>query len=643
ITEKASCLTGAINYAVSLFDDTTIARMAASYQQVLAAFVAEPQQPLSRIDVLSAQERHTLLYGWNQTNKPYPSENTLQQQFEAQAAATPDNAALEFAGETLTYRQLNERANQLAAVIRAQYQQQCHTPMPADTPVALYLDRSLTMIIAILAVLKAGGAYVPLSPEYPPERTRFILADTQTPCVVTQQQHLAALTACTQTRAVAPVLIAADDPAVTAGYPAGNPPPVNRATDLAYIIYTSGTTGQPKGVALTHRSVMNRLCWMLSRYPFRPADKILQKTPYTFDVSVWELLAANWTGACIVIAPPEAHKQPAVLQQLIRQSGVTMVHFIPSMLGAFCQTLEAMGQQLPAGVRYVFCSGEALTVSQVRAFNRIQTGSPALINLYGPTEAAIEVACYETDTACHGNVPIGRAIDNVRLYVLDKYGNAAPIGAPGELYIGGVCLARGYWNQPALTAESFVPNPFATAEDVALGYSRLYKTGDLVRWRPDGNLDYLGRNDFQVKIRGYRIELGEIESVLATHPQVKQAVVIDREREGERVLVAYLVTADEVSDDSLIGHLSARLPEYMVPASFTRLESVPLTLNGKLDRRALPVPVWVNREQYVAPRTALETRLCLIWQSVLGLTRVGIDDNFFRIGGNSLLAIKLAA
>ncbi|MBI6549674.1 non-ribosomal peptide synthetase [Xenorhabdus lircayensis] len=643
MSDDHASLTGSINYAVSLFNEATIVRIADIYQQVLTAFVTDQKQSVAGIDVLSVQERHTLLHIWNQTDAPYPQDRTLQQQFEAQVEATPDNVALIFEEERLTYRQVNERANQLAVVIRECYQQQRHEPMPADTPIALYLDRSLEMVISILAVLKAGGAYVPMSPEYPPERVRFILADTQTPCVVSQQQYLTVLGACTHELSDQPTLLAADDPAVTTGRSMENPTPVNGSADLAYIIYTSGTTGQPKGVSLTHKSVMNRLYWMHSQYPFCATDKVLQKTPYTFDVSVWELLLANWVGASIVIAPPEIHKQPEALHQLILKTGVTLLHFIPSMLGAFCQTLQATQQQLSDKVRSVFCSGEALTSSQVSAFASINLSSSALINLYGPTEAAIEVAYFDTAHEFSGNVPIGRAINNTRLYVRDSHGNLSPIGAPGELYIGGVGLARGYWNRPELTTESFVVNPFATAEDIALGYTRLYKTGDLVRRRPDGNLEYLGRNDFQVKIRGYRIELGEIETALASHQQVKQAVVIDREHEGNKALVAYLITEGTLSDETLIGHLSARLPEYMIPASFTRIESVPLTLNGKLDRQALPAPVWINRDQYVAPRNPLETQLCAIWQDVLGLTRVGIEDNFFRIGGNSLMAIKLTA
>ncbi|MDE9511634.1 amino acid adenylation domain-containing protein, partial [Xenorhabdus bovienii] len=639
MAEEQVNIAGGINYAVSLFDESSIARMADIYQRVLMAFVADQKQSLAGLDVLSAQERHTLLHRWNQTDVPYPQSRTLQQQFEAQVVATPDNVALVFAGETLTYRQVNERANQLAAVIRERYQQQRNAPMPADTPVALYLDRSLEMIISILAVLKAGGAYVPVSPEYPPERVRFILADTGSLCVVTQQRYLTALGEYTHVLS----LIAADDPSVTAGRPMDNPVPVNGATDLAYIIYTSGTTGQPKGVMLTHQSVMNRLCWMQSQYALNAADKVLQKTPYTFDVSVWELLAANWVGARIVIAPPEAHRQPETLHKLMQETGVTVVHFIPSMLSAFCQSLQALRQQLAETIRYVFCSGEALAGSQVRAFKTISPGASALINLYGPTEAAIEVTYFDTVGEFNSNVPIGRAIDNTRLYVREGGGNLSPIGAPGELYIGGAGVARGYWNQPELTAEYFVMNPFATAEDQVRGYTRLYKTGDLVRWRPDGNLEYLGRNDFQVKIRGYRIELGEVESALAAHPQVKQAVVIDREHEGNKALAAYLITEGILSDELLIGQVSARLPDYMVPSSFTRIESVPLTLNGKLDRRALPAPVWVNRDDYVAPRNALETQLCAVWQDVLGLERVGIEDNFFRIGGNSLMAIKLKA
>ncbi|WP_444876157.1 amino acid adenylation domain-containing protein [Xenorhabdus yunnanensis] len=632
-----------INYLQAYFSEQEIKKILERLPNLLTTLLNSPSLLVSELPILLEEELHTLLHSWNQNDVPYPQDQILQQQFETQAAATPDNVALIFEEETLTYRQLNEQANQLAVVIREHCQQQCKAPMQADTPIALYLDRSLEMVVSILAVLKAGGAYVPISPEYPPERVQFILEDTGSPCVLTQQRHLTALEKCTHTLSSQPALIAADDSTVTQNQSVENLVPVNTSTDLAYIIYTSGTTGQPKGVELTHRNVINHLSWMQSEYPLSASDKVLQQIPYTFDASVWELIAANWFGASIVIASPDIHKQPETLYQLIQKTGVTVVQFVPSMLGAFCQIVRDLGQQLPGTIRYVLCGGEALTMSHVNAFRAINSNSSTLINLYGPTETTNDITHFDVVDEFSGNVPIGKAHHNTRLYVVNNYGKLSPIGAPGELYIGGASLARGYWNRPELTAERFVENPFATDEDKAKGYTRLYKTGDQVRWLPDGNLEYLGRNDFQVKIRGYRIELGEIETALSSHPQVKQAVVIDREHAGHKALAAYLVTDEALTNDILMEHLLTRLPEYMIPASFTRIDAIPLTINGKLDRHALPTPVWEDQDRYVAPRTELETQLCALWQDVLGLERIGIEDNFFRIGGDSIIGIRLVS
>ncbi|WP_323856043.1 condensation domain-containing protein, partial [Xenorhabdus koppenhoeferi] len=391
--------------------------------------------------------------------------------------------------------------------------------------------------------------------------------------------------------------------------------------------------------------MISRIHWIQSEYPLSAEDRVLQKTPYTFDVSVLELIWANWIGATTVIAAPSIHKHPELLHKLIIESGITILHFAPSMLDAFCKSLNESKNSLSKNIRFVFCCGEALTQSHVRAFNATNSGLSDLINLYGPTEAAIKATFFDTANNFTGNVPIGSAISNTRLYVLDGNQQLTPFGTAGELYIGGVGVARGYFNRPELTAERFIDNPFATEEDRAKGYTRLYKTGDLVRWLPDGNLEYLGRNDFQVKIRGFRIELGEIESVLAAHEQVAQVVVVDREKEGSKYLAAYIVPEQENSIDTeeLIAHLLSSLPEYMLPSTFTQIESIPLTLNGKLDRRALPVPKWINEGTYIAPRNKLENQLCSIWQEVLGLEQVGIHDNFFRIGGDSIVSIQLVS
>ena len=655
--DSAKCIQGQWNYAVGLFTEDTIRRFNAMYLRVLTALTENTTQHINQIDVLSRQERHTLLHTWNATDVPYPKDNTLYQLFEEQVDKTPANIALMFEGQQLTYRQLNLRANQLARQIRATYQQRHGSTLSPDTLIALYLDRSPEMIISILAVLKAGGAYVPVAPEYPQSRTLFILEDTKVPLLLTQSHYTDQLDGwINKLKGKPPVLIATNQMSDMANYATDNLSSVSKAQDLAYVIYTSGTTGNPKGVMLSHCSVVNRMHWMQTECPLTDKDRILQKTPYSFDASVWEFFWGHWVGATLVVATPDMHKEPAQLYNLMQAHEITTVHFVPSMLNVICDFLHDKDYKLPETVRQVFCGGEALTTKHVEHFRNI---SPVdrkcqLYNRYGPTEAAIDVTffdCSQNNQVI--NIPIGKPVHNTQLYVLDNKLSLAPTGVPGELYIGGVGLARGYLNQPELTAERFIDNPFATDADIANGYTRLYKTGDLVRWLPDGNLEYLGRNDFQVKIRGYRIELGEIENALTALPQVSQAVVIDREREGTKYLAAYCIAADTHASkdkdritaltDALRQQLQASLPEYMVPATFTVIEDIPLTINGKLDRHALPAPEFINTDSYVAPRTETETQLCAVWADVLGLKRVGIHDNFFRIGGNSISAIRLTA
>ncbi|MDP5138242.1 amino acid adenylation domain-containing protein, partial [Rheinheimera baltica] len=438
-----------------------------------------------------------------------------------------------------------------------------------------------------------------------------------------------------------PSLLDTDDLACFSHHPQANLKPMSRPSDLAYVIYTSGTTGQPKGVMVEQKGIVNRIDWMQKKYPLNSASRVLQKTPYTFDVSVWETLWANWVGAAIVIAKPESHKEPELLNKLILNAGVTTLHFVPSMLAAYCHYLSQSGLQLPESIEHVFCSGEALTIAQVNEFNKLKRNNTALYNLYGPTEASIDVTYYDNPAAELGMVPIGLPIYNTRVFVLNIFGEPSPTNTPGELLVGGAGLARGYLNQPALTKEKFIDNPFATEADKAKGYTRLYKTGDLVRWLPDGNLEYLGRNDSQVKIRGHRIELGEIESALSQQPDIQQAVVIAKEKEGSQYLAAYFVSNVKVDVEQLRERLAQQLPDYMLPTTFTAIDSIPLTINGKLDKQALPEPELINRDNYTAPRNELEEKLCAIWQNVLGLEQVGIHDHFFRIGGDSIKAIKL--
>ncbi|WP_139838903.1 non-ribosomal peptide synthetase, partial [Xenorhabdus vietnamensis] len=644
LSDGQTCITGIFNFAVSLFDEISIERMAERYQCVLKALVSDTHQRLAELDVLSEQERHTLLYARNQTDVRYPQDQTLHQLLEAQVEKTPDHIALVFGGTTLTYRELNERANQLASVIRQNYEQRCGQSLQPDTLIALYLDRSVEMVISILAVLKAGGAYVPISPEYPAERTQFILEDTQAPLVLTQMQHQEMLSSLISKLTHKPQLVAADDSQITAAMPTDNLASISRSMDLAYVIYTSGTTGKPKGVLQYHQNVVRLFAETQADYQFTQADIWVLYHAYTFDFSVWELWGALIYGGRLIVPTTSLTKDAVAFSHLCKEQGVSVLNQTPEAFYVFSDVVTDRSIELP-DLRYVIFGGDKLNPDKLQSWWHVfGEQHPQLINMYGITETTVHVTYKPLNKNEHVS-NIGRPINDMLAYVLDDQQKPVPIGAPGELYIGGAGLARGYLNRPELTAERFINNPFATEADKAKGYTRLYKTGDLARWLSDGNLEYLGRNDFQVKIRGFRIELGEIENALNALPQVKQAVVIDRERESHQYLAAYVVPADgnRVDADQLIERLSARLPEYMVPSTFTQIESVPLTINGKLDRRALPEPEWMENSNYLAPRNALEKQLCEIWQDVLGLKRVGIHDNFFRIGGDSISAIKLTA
>ncbi|MER2473394.1 amino acid adenylation domain-containing protein [Photorhabdus laumondii] len=623
--EGPNTIVGRLNFSVSLFNTETIERIVSMYQLVLKQFAETPCTLIQNVFVLSAKERETLLHTWNRTDAAYPHDSTLHQLFEEQVDITPDNIALVFEGEELTYRELNERANRLAHAIRQSYQQQCGQSMPADTLVALYLERSLEMIISILAVLKAGGAYVPISPEYPPERTVFILSDTKTPLLVTQRQYLAVLEELMDNGPGAPLLMAADGEQATEGLPIETPEPVSGSGDLAYVIYTSGTTGQPKGVMIEHRSINNLIKGLINHYPVQPSDVTLLIPNYIFDAFIEEVFVTLLAGAQLVILPSEDILLYSKVQNIINEYSVNRLGATPSWLLAMRDHIKWPQIKIIAG-------GEVLPPS-------LRQGNWDIINTYGPTESTITSNTFKLDrwTESNRSVPIGSPLPNYKSYVLNAEAGLLPVGVPGELYIGGAGLARGYLNRSELTAERFIDNPFATEEDRAKGYTRLYKTGDLVRWLPDGNLEYLGRNDFQVKIRGFRIELAEIENTLMKHADIGKATVVTQEHNGQLRLVAYLVMNNKNINtetiDDLISHL---LPDYMLPEGYIQLESLPLTINGKLDHRALPACQFNDRFAYSAPRNSTEENLCEIWSEVLKRERTGIDDDFFKVGGGSL-------
>jgi amino acid adenylation domain-containing protein len=628
MAETAEGLTVSFEYNTDLFNASTIERLGAHFQTLLESIVSNPEQRISELEMLDEAARHQLLVEFNDTVTAYPQAVCLHQLFEQQVERTPAAFALSFADEHLTYAELNGRANQLAHYLQEQ-------GVELEDRVGVLLERSVEMVIALLAILKTGAAYVPLDPAYPAERLCFMSEDARLRVLLTDTR----LREQVSTAATA-VLCLDQDWANISAQPRANLERAVPANALAYVIYTSGSTGQPKGAMNTHGGIVNRLRWMQDAYQLTAADRVLQKTPFSFDVSVWEFFWPLAVGAGLCVAVPGGHQDAGYLRQVIAEERITTIHFVPSMLQAFVQEPEVWrcGQQL----KRVICSGEALGVGlQERFFAEL--AGVELHNLYGPTEAAVDVTSWECRRgAAHTTVPIGRPIANTQVYILGEGLELVALGVRGEVYLGGEGLARGYLNKPELTAERFIPHPYSAREG-----ARLYRTGDIGRYLADGNIEYLGRADHQVKLRGFRIELGEIESVLSQHPQVREAVVVAQETAvGQKRLVGYVVTeaGAELSTSELRQHLAEKLPEHMIPALLVQLEELPLTPNGKVDRRALPGPDTSHPNQtreYEAPRTPYEEALCAIWQQVLGLDRVGIHDNFFELGGHSLLATQV--
>ncbi len=573
---------------------------------LVEALEQAPQSAVNRLPVLEAQERQQVLAGFNATEVNYDLDQTLHGMFEAQVARTPDALAVKAGGQYLTYAELNARANQLAHHLLA-------LGVQPDSRVAICVERGLDMVIGLYAILKAGAAYVPLDPAYPLERLAYMLQDSAPVAVLAQGATRALL---------------GDLPVVDLDQPTWQHQPVDNPQVSAlgaYVIYTSGSTGQPKGVINDHRGVVNRLLWMQDAYGLQAHDSVLQKTPFSFDVSVWEFFWPLFTGARLVMARPGGHKDPVYLCDVIAAEQITTLHFVPSMLDVF---LAHGDVSQAAGLVRVMCSGEALPGSLVRRFKQ-QLPQSGLYNLYGPTEAAVDVTAWNcARPQVPDNTPIGKPIANTRLYVLDAQLQPVPQGVAGELFIGGVQVARGYLNRPELTAERFLKDPFSGG--------RMYRTGDLGRHLPDGTIEYLGRNDDQVKIRGLRIELGEIQARLLEHPQVHEAAVVARDDR----LVAYYTGGRAAA---LREHLLQHLPDFMVPALFVHLDALPLSPNGKLDRKALPAPgnEALTLREYEAPVGATETLLAQLWAELLNVERVGRQDNFFELGGHSLLAVSL--
>ncbi len=614
--EKSGTLHAAFTFANDLFDAPSITRMAQHWVSLLHALVAGDEQRIGELPMLAAEEQQVLLRAWNQTAQAYPTEQGIHQLIEEQVRRTPDAPALVFGATTLSYAQLDARANQLAHALREQ-------GVGPDVLVGICVERSVEMVVGLLAILKAGGAYVPLDPEYPQERLAYMIQDSGIQLLLSQQS-LQALLPINGVQ----VIVLDQAPGWLDGYSSESPAVAIQALNLAYVIYTSGSTGKPKGAGNSHRALVNRLCWMQQAYGLDASDAVLQKTPFSFDVSVWEFFWPLMTGARLVVAAPGEHREPARLIETIGLHAITTLHFVPSMLQAF---IHEPGVGACTNLKRIVCSGEALPLdAQLQVFAKLPAAG--LFNLYGPTEAAIDVTHWTCVDEGADSVPIGRPIANLATYVLDAQLNPVPAGVSGELYLGGVGLARSYHSRPGLTAERFVPSPF-------IGGERLYRTGDRVRQRTNGVIEYLGRLDHQVKLRGLRIELGEIETRLMQHPQVREAVVLVQ---GGKQLVAYLVNEGEEPTD-LKAWLLSSLPEYMVPTHFVTLAKLPVTANGKLDRKALPLPDAAPQQAFVAPESELQKALAAIWSDVLGAPQVGLDDNFFELGGDSIISIQVVS
>ncbi|MEV5731560.1 amino acid adenylation domain-containing protein, partial [Streptomyces pharetrae] len=618
-----------VTYAEARYDRELIEALCDTYLTVLRSAAAAPDAAVDRLELVPPETLHRMAE-WNATGRDHGPVRTAVEMFELQARRTPDATAVVHAGRRLTYRQLDERANRLAHLLLHR-----HAVAPGSL-ICLRLDRGEHMLVTVLGVLKAGCAYVPVDTDAPHERLRFILADTESPLLLTDVRNRPG---CTAADPGVPVVTVDQDPDA-ADLPCHAPGLPLTGSDLAYVIYTSGTTGRPKGVLCEHAGLVNRIQWMNRMFPLGPDDRVLQKTPYVFDVSVWELLWAVWYGAAVVFAEPGAHKDPYALTELIEREGVTVVHFVPSMFAVFLEAADGAPGAPAAlsGLRLVFCSGEELKPAQVRDAHRLLPDA-RLHNLYGPTEASIDVLHHPCTDPDPDTVPIGTPVDNTQVYVLNAARRPLPVHAVGELYLGGVQLARGYLNRPELTAERFVPNPF--------GEGRLYRTGDLVRQRSDGSIEYLGRDDFQVKIRGYRIELGEIEAALAHCPGVRRAVALVRHTDPRHpYLVGYYVADAPLDETALTRALHETLPPYMVPGALVHLAELPVTVNGKLDRRALPDPGLPQAaEERLAPRTPLEERVRDLWADCLGLrpADLGIRDDVRRLGMDSIVAIRVAS
>ncbi|MCX7595891.1 MAG: amino acid adenylation domain-containing protein, partial [Fischerella sp.] len=626
ICESEQKLSGFWEYNTDLFDAVTIKRFIDNFQILLESIIANPNQRISELSLLTTKEQEQLLVEWNNTHADYPRDASLHQLFEQQVDLFPDALALISQSEQLTYQQLNQKVNQLANYL-------IKLGVTTETIVAICLERSVDVVVAILAILKAGGAYLPLDPNYPVERLQFMIADSKVSLAIAQTSFIHRL---------GPInAIALDTDWETIQKESQeNPSSRSGGNNLAYAIYTSGSSGTPKGVLGTHRGTVNGLHWLWKTYPFAPGEICCHKTAISFVDSVWEIFAPLLQGIPSVIIPDAIAKDPQLFLETLAAHKVSRLVLVPSLLRLLLNTYGHLTQNL-SHLRLWIASGEALSVDLVQTFQQLLPNAK-LINLYGSSEVSANVTCYDTTLLNHRNptVPIGRPIDNTQVYVLDRHLQLAPIGVVGELYIGGDGLARGYLYRPELTQEKFIDNPF-------LPGTKLYKTGDLARYREHGRLEYFGRHDDQIKIRGLRVELGEIAAAIAQYPSVQNAVVIARDdAQGDRSLIAYVATNQKDIIPQLQAYLQQKLPNFLIPSALILLDKIPLTPNGKVDKQALQNHDVIRsnpNKSIITARNFTELALVKIWEQLLNTSPIGVTDNFFDLGGHSFLAVRLLA
>ncbi len=625
VGEFAEGLRLTFEYNTDLFEPATISRMAGHFQTLLEGISENPEHRIYDLSLIGNEERRQLTEVWNDTNLEYP-QVCIHQLFEQQAALTPARIAVQRDNQSLSFAELNARANQFARRLQS-------LGVGPEVRVAVRLERSLDMVVSLLAILKAGGAYVPIEVNYPDQRASFILNNCGALMLLTNASLRGSITAercsviCLDGDGFK--IVAEDDSNLVGRASAEN---------LAYVIYTSGSTGHPKGVLGTHRASINRFNWMWRMFPFQEGEVCCQKTGLSFVDSIWEIFGALLAGVPLVLLGDEVVKDPQRFVVALEKNGISRLVLVPTLLRVLVESGYPLAERL-SGLKFCFSSGETLPLELARSFRKQLPGC-RLINLYGSSEVAADVSYHEVGDPLDSRVPIGRPLANTQIFILDVNMQPQPVGIPGEVYVGGAGLARGYLNNPELTAEKFVPSPFSHEPG-----ARFFKTGDIGRFLSDGNIEYYGRRDHQIKIRGFRIELGEIEEVLARHPAVQQSIVTVDENEGHARLLAYVVLHKSGQDAAgLRAYLRQELPEYMLPAAFVILDQFPLTSTGKIDRRSLPLPSDARQQldgPYQGARTDVEKIIGSVWEDALGVQNVGTTDNFFDLGGHSLLLVKV--